>query len=138
MEKYYTASDVTQNRCTITGCYARRSEAEAAVESDDLAQVFASEQTIEIGARAVQDGEYCWRVEPVGRIDGSETEAEAKSRDGKWYVCPADNTADAYAAGYDGNVFATEDEALVAIAGLADALNTAEAYWTVSQYEVQS
>jgi hypothetical protein len=72
MEKYYTANDITPNRCTITGCYSRRSEAEAAVESDDLAAVFSSEQDLDLGTRAVQDGENCWGVEPPGRIDGSE------------------------------------------------------------------
>jgi hypothetical protein len=67
MEKYYTANDITTNRCTITGCYTRRTDAEAAVESDDLSRVFASEQTLEIGLRAVHESnessEYVWRAE---------------------------------------------------------------------------
>lgn len=62
----------------------------------------------------------------------------SKSRAGKWYVCPADDTADTYAAGHDANIFDSEAEAALAISGLADATQTSEAYWTVAQYEVQS
>lgn len=50
---YYTANDITPSRCTITGVYKRRDQAEGAIESDDESGMFESDETLEIGLRAV-------------------------------------------------------------------------------------
>lgn len=57
---------------------------------------------------------------------------------GTYYIAPADDRLDEYAAGYDGNVFATREEAeaeiphLVAVfAQFADADDVAAMRWTV-------
>lgn len=39
---------------------------------------------------------------------------------GTWYLAPASNMSDEWAAGYDGNVFATREQAEAAIPALRD------------------
>lgn len=51
-----------------------------------------------------------------------------------YYIAPVSNPEDAYAAGYDGNQFDSEQEALDAIPELAETLGTNEDDWTVSEY----
>lgn len=53
--RYYTANDITPNRCTILDSFATHAAAEAAIETDDDAGVFElrdGSDAIEPGARA--------------------------------------------------------------------------------------
>lgn len=60
--------------------------------------------------------------------------AAAATRVGLFFIAPETEPTDAFAAGWDGNKFATEAEATSAIVALADATETSREYWTVSQY----
>lgn len=51
-----------------------------------------------------------------------------------FFIAPVSDPTDAYAAGYDGNQFDTENEALDALSELAEALHTSVDVWTVSEY----
>lgn len=41
---------------------------------------------------------------------------------GTWYLAPSDDLTNEYSAGYDGNTFATREEAEAAIGGLVEAI----------------
>lgn len=57
---------------------------------------------------------------------------------GTWYLAPVDDRSNDYAAGYDGNVFATEDEALAEIPHLrACGEEFAATEWVAVQREGQ-
>jgi hypothetical protein len=52
-----------------------------------------------------------------------------------WYIAPVHDASDEYAAGYDGNAFASCEEAEAAIPSLAEAMDTDVAYWVACQRE---
>lgn len=54
----------------------------------------------------------------------------------KYYLAPASDPTDEYAAGYEGNVFDSHTEAERAIPGLARVLDSEPSDWVVSQYPV--
>lgn len=60
MAKFITANDITETRCTVTGCYDSRSAADAAVESDEESQVFETESPIHEGVRAYHQDGRAW------------------------------------------------------------------------------
>lgn len=51
---------------------------------------------------------------------------------GTWFLAPSDDYTDDYAAGYDGNTFATREEAEAAIEGLGEAFGD-DAEWVAVQ-----
>ncbi len=58
----------------------------------------------------------------------------ANDRTGKWFLAPAAAPRDPYAAGYDGNVFDSEAQALAAIDGLRACGPDFDHDWVASQY----
>jgi hypothetical protein len=60
--------------------------------------------------------------------------AETTNRVGKWFLAPATNPTDVWSAGYDGNVFASEDEALAAVDGLRKLGPLWDHEWVARQY----
>lgn len=60
-KRYYTANDITPNRCTITGVYESRSDAEGAIEAEDESGCFeSSDSGLTEGTRAYHLDETCW------------------------------------------------------------------------------
>ncbi len=58
---YYTANNITPNRCTITGQHSSRDLAEAAIEGDDESGVFqSSEDGLAQGALAYHRRGEIW------------------------------------------------------------------------------
>lgn len=49
----------------------------------------------------------------------------------RYAICPADSPANDYAAGYDGNGFATADDARAEIPRIAEVFGTDAAHWVV-------
>jgi hypothetical protein len=80
---------------------------------------------------AAEEAEYTAEFE---REQGDATMATETTRTGKWYLAPATAPTDPYAAGYDGNVFDTESEALAAVDGLRELGDEWDHEWVARQY----